>query len=74
MGELLRGPQPDEELAAQLTGLEPGHPLFGGVVEVVSEARAPARDRDAVTTTCGRPRTTVRGRPPVVPGTPDAPG
>ena len=43
MGELLRGPQPDEELAAQLTGLQPGHPLFGDVVEVVSAARAPAR-------------------------------
>ncbi|MFI7482140.1 mannitol-1-phosphate 5-dehydrogenase [Kocuria sp. M1R5S2] len=40
LAELLAGPQPDEELAARLTGVEPGHPLFGDVVDVVAAARA----------------------------------
>lgn len=40
LGEMLRGPDPDEALATELTGLEPGHPLFDDVVGIVAEARA----------------------------------
>lgn len=39
LGELLASLRTDEDLAGEITGLEPGHSLFGDVVGLVREAR-----------------------------------